>query len=75
MAPDALGEPSEQCDQPDYLAQKDPQVAQDHADVVTAAAEDREECVASRAFEWASGQAAIVFHMADHRLDGASSSQ
>jgi hypothetical protein len=48
MASGALGEPSEQCDCPSELAQKDPEMAQDHADVVTAAAEHGEQCVASR---------------------------
>ena len=71
----ALLDPSEQSDQPDELAQKDPQVAQDHADVVTASAQDREEGVAGRSLEGASGQAAVGLHVADHRLDRASSSQ
>jgi hypothetical protein len=34
-------EPLEEGEQPDKLAQKDPELAQDHADVVTAAAQDR----------------------------------
>ena len=68
-------EPSEKCNQPDELAQKNPQVAQDHADVVTASAQDREEGVAGRSLEGASGQAAVGLHVADHRLDRASSSQ
>ena len=38
-------------------------MAQDHADVVTAATQDREEGVACRSFERASGQAAIGLHV------------
>jgi len=49
-------------------------MAQDHADVVTAAAQHREEGVANDSLERAPGQAAVGLHMADHRLDGASSS-
>ena len=74
-ATSAPGEPPEQCDQPDELAQKCPQMAQDHADVVTAAAEDGEEGVAGGSLQRASGQAAVGLHVADHRLDRASSSQ
>lgn len=49
-------------------------MAQDHADIVTAAAEDRQEGVTSRSPEWASGQVAVCLHIADHRFDDASSS-
>ena len=66
---------TEQCDRPDELAQKDPQMAQDHADVVTAATQDREEGVACRSFQRASGQAAVGLHVPDYRFDGASASQ
>ncbi len=46
LAPGALRELTNNCDQPFQLAQKDPQMAQDHADVVTAAAQEGEERVA-----------------------------
>jgi len=75
MATDTAREATEQCDQPDELAQNDSQMAQDHADVVTAAAQDREEGVTGGALQRASGQAAIGLHVPDHRFDGASSSQ
>src|SRR5690554_6526945 len=57
------------------MAQKDPQLPEDHADVVTATAEDAEEGVSGGSFERASGQAPVVFHVTDHRLDGAASAQ
>ena len=75
MAPCTTRDLSDQRDQPYELAQKDPQVAQDHADVVAAAAQHGEEGVAVRSLERASGQAAIGFHVPDHRLDGTSPSQ
>jgi len=43
MAPCTTRDLSDQRDQPAELAQKHPQVAQDHADVVTAAVQHREE--------------------------------
>ena len=48
---------------------------QDHADVVTAAAEHGEESIALGSFQGASSQAAVVFHVSDHRLNGAAPSQ
>src|SRR6056297_2171086 len=75
MAADAARAPWEQYDQPDELAQKAPQMAQDHADVVTAAAQDCEEGVAGHSLQRASGQAAVGLHVTDHWLDGASSAQ
>jgi len=45
MAPCTTRDLSDQRDQPAELAQKHPQVAQDHADVVTAAVQHREEVV------------------------------
>ena len=54
-APGSPGEPSEQFDHPDQLAQGDPQMAQDDAEVVTAAAQDREDGVAGRSVQRASG--------------------
>ena len=68
-------EPLAKGEQPNELAQKHPQVPEDHADVVPAAAQDREDGVAGRSLQRASGQAAVVLHVANHRLDGASSSQ
>lgn len=56
------------------MAQNVSQVPEDHADVVTAAAEDSEEGVSGCSFQWASCQAAVVLHVADHRLDSAASS-
>ena len=38
-----LRDPSDQCDQPDELAQKDPKMAEDHADVVAAAEQNGQE--------------------------------
>jgi hypothetical protein len=46
VAPGASRDLSDQCDQPDELAQKDPQMAKDHADVMTAAAQNGEDGVA-----------------------------
>lgn len=59
MAPVASGDHLKQSDEPDELAQKEPQVAQDHAYVVTAAVQHREEGVAGRSLERASGQTAV----------------
>ena len=50
-------------------------MAWDHAVVVTAAAQHREEGVSGRTLERASGQAAVSFHVPDHSLDGTSPSQ
>lgn len=66
---------TESVDQPDQQTKSIPQVPEDHADVVTTAAEHGEQGVTVGSLQWASRQAAVVFHMADHRLNGASSSQ
>ena len=69
MAPVASGDHLKQSDEPDELAQKEPQVAQDHAYVVTAAVQHREEGVAGRSLERASGQTAVGSYVPDHRLE------
>ena len=66
-----LTEPDEQ---PDQSTQNLPQVPEDHADVVTAAAEDGKDCVAIGSLERTSRQSAVVFHVADHRFYGAAPS-
>jgi len=55
-------------DQPDQSAQKDPQVPEDHADVMAAAAEYGEEGISGGSFQRASRQAAVVLHVSDHRF-------
>jgi len=54
---------------------KRPEMGQDHPDIVPTAAQDSMERVTKRAFQGAAGEAAIRFHMADHRLDGTSTPQ
>ena len=70
-----LLETVDMCDQPDELAQKDPQVPEDHADVVTPAAEHGEQSVTVGSLQGVSGQSAVVLHVSDHWFDGASSAQ
>ena len=54
---------------------KRPEMGQDHPDILPTAAQDSMERVTKRAFQGAAGEAAIRFHMADHRLDGTSTPQ
>lgn len=61
-------DPSDQCDQPDELAQKGPKMGQDHADVVAAAAQNGKEGGAGRSLQRASGQASIGLRVTDHQL-------
>ncbi len=53
-----------------YGGKQCPEVGEDLADVVTAAAENGKDGIAERAFERASGEAAIGFHVADLRFNG-----
>ena len=55
--------------------QKGPEVGEDLADVVAAAAEDGVESIAERALEGAAGEAAIGLHVADLGLDGAAAAE
>lgn len=48
-----------------------PDMGKDQADVVTAAAEDREQSIARRSLERAAFQPTVVFHVADGGFDGA----
>ena len=50
-------------------------MGEDLADVVAAGAEDREDGVSGGAFQGASAEAAIGFHRADFRLDGAAAAE
>ena len=52
-------------------SQKGPEVGEDLADVVAAAAENGEESITDRALEGAAGEAAVGLHVADLGLDGA----
>ena len=52
-----------------------PEVSQDLADVVAAGVQDGKEGVADGAFQGASGQAAIGFHVANFGLDCAASAE
>ena len=52
-----------------------PEVGEDLPDVVTAGAEDRKNGVSGGAFQGASAEAAIGFHMANFRLDGAAAAK
>ena len=61
-------------DQLDHLAQDGSQVPEDHADVMAAAAEHREQGVALGSLERAAREAAVVLHVPDHRFDGAAPS-
>lgn len=54
---------------------KCPEVGEDHADIVAAAAQDSMERITERALESVTGEAAIRFHVADHRLDRAAPTQ
>lgn len=62
-------------DQPDQLTNNSPQVPEDHADVVTTAAEHGEKSIAIGSFQGASRQSAVVFHVPDHWLYGATAAQ
>lgn len=53
--------------------QQSPEVGQDLADVVAAAAEHGKDGVAERAFQRAARQASVCLHMSDLGLDGAAS--
>lgn len=55
--------------QPKYVAKKDSEVPEDHANVVVAIAESGEEGISNGPFEGESGQAAIDLQVADHRID------
>lgn len=52
-----------------------PDAGEDLADIVTAAAEDREDSIADCALERAAGEASVGFHVADLGLDGAAASE
>lgn len=54
---------------------KRPEVGEDHADIVAAAAQHGMERITERALESTTGEAAIRFHVADHRLDRAAPTQ
>lgn len=62
-------------DRSDDQGQKNPEVGQDLADVVAAAAKYGEEGVADSAFERGSRQAAVGFHVTDFSFDRAAASQ
>src|SRR3712207_27204 len=59
----------------DDLGKPSPEVGEDLAEVVAAAAEHGEECVAQGALEAAAGEAAVGLHVADLGLDGAAASE
>lgn len=52
---------------------KKPQLPEDHAQVMASATEHGMEGVAQAAVEPVTGQQPVVFHLTDHRLDGAAS--
>lgn len=62
-------------EEPQNFGHESPEMGEDQVDVVAAAAEHRVEGVADRTLERASGEAAVGFHVSDHRLDGAASFQ
>ena len=52
---------------------KSPEMGQDLADIVTAGAEDGEDCVADAPLQRTSGKTSVGFHVPDLRLDSTSS--
>ena len=67
--------PDEVQDQGDDCGKPSPEVGEDLAEVVSAAAEHGEDGVAEGALEAAAGEAAVGLHVADLGLDGAASAQ
>ena len=70
---DGLGDSAEDAAQD--FGHESPQVGQDQADVVAAAAQHRVEGVAGGALQRRAREAAIGFHVADGRFDGAAPSE
>lgn len=61
---------------PDQVKEQDPkssEMGENLADIVTAGAEDGEDCVADAALQRASGQTSVGLHVPDPRLNGTSS--
>ena len=62
-------------DHADQQDQKSPEVGQDLSDVVSAGTKDGEQGIADGAFQRASRQAAIGFHVADLGFNGAAAAE
>jgi hypothetical protein len=60
-------------EQPQQGTQQAPQVIDDQAEIVSGAAQQCVDCVATRTDEEVATKPAVGLHMADHRLDGAAS--